>query len=149
MAAKKRKNYSREFKVETVKLITEGGESVSQVALDMGIHENTLYKWVRTLSVKPEEAFPQEPLGRPKNRNLLSIKIGLNLHSWGVPLSSQIYQSMSKSESEYPLEAGIRDVIRYYNEGFVTSALASLAATTALEAKDAAAVADAEKLLIE
>jgi transposase len=58
MAAKKRKNYSREFKVETVKLITEGGESVSQVALDMGIHENTLYKWVRTLSAKPEEAFP-------------------------------------------------------------------------------------------
>jgi transposase len=56
--AKKRKTYSREFKVETVKLITERGESVSQVALDMGIHENTLYKWVRTLSAKPEEAFP-------------------------------------------------------------------------------------------
>lgn len=56
--AKKRKTYSREFKIETVKLITEGGESVSQVALDMGIHENTLYKWVRTLSAKPEAAFP-------------------------------------------------------------------------------------------
>jgi transposase-like protein len=39
--AKKRKTYSREFKVETVKLITKQGESVSQVALDMGIHENT------------------------------------------------------------------------------------------------------------
>jgi transposase len=56
--AQKRKTYTREFKVETVKLITERGESVSQVALDMGIHENTLYKWVRTLSAKPEEAFP-------------------------------------------------------------------------------------------
>ena len=44
MDAKKRKNYSREFKIETVKLITEGSESVSQIALDMGIHENTLYK---------------------------------------------------------------------------------------------------------
>lgn len=41
-----------------VKLITEGRESVSQVALDIGIHENTLYKCVRTLSAKPEEAFP-------------------------------------------------------------------------------------------
>ena len=56
--AKKRKTYSREFKVETVKLITERGESVSQVALDMGIHENTLYKWIRELSAKPQEAFP-------------------------------------------------------------------------------------------
>ena len=56
--AAKRKTYTREFKIQTVKLITENGESVSQVALDMGIHENTLYKWVRTLSAKPEEAFP-------------------------------------------------------------------------------------------
>ena len=56
--AKKRKTYTREFKVETVKLITEHGESVSQVALDMGIHENTLYKWIRELSAKPVEAFP-------------------------------------------------------------------------------------------
>lgn len=56
--AKKRKTYSREFKVETVKLITERGENVSQVALDMGIHENTLYKWIREFSAKPQEAFP-------------------------------------------------------------------------------------------
>ena len=56
--ANKRKTYTREFKIETVKLITERGESVNQVALDMGIHENTLYKWVRALSAKPEEAFP-------------------------------------------------------------------------------------------
>lgn len=56
--AKKRKTYSREFKVETVKLITERGENVSQVALDMGIHENTLYKWIRELSAKPQDAFP-------------------------------------------------------------------------------------------
>ena len=56
--AKKRKTYTREFKIETVKLITEGGESVPQIALDMGIHENTLYKWVRTLSAQPQEAFP-------------------------------------------------------------------------------------------
>lgn len=56
--AKKRKTYSREFKIETVKLITERGENVSQVALDMGIHENTLYKWIRELSAKPQDAFP-------------------------------------------------------------------------------------------
>jgi transposase len=24
----------------------------------MGIHPNTLYKWIRELSAKPEEAFP-------------------------------------------------------------------------------------------
>ena len=54
----KRKSYTREFKVETVKLITDADTSVSQVAHDMGIHPNTLYKWMRELSAKPEEAFP-------------------------------------------------------------------------------------------
>jgi transposase InsO family protein len=33
----KRKHYPKEFKVETVKLVTEGGYSAAQVARDMGI----------------------------------------------------------------------------------------------------------------
>jgi transposase len=58
MVPKKRKSYTREYKIETVKLVTEGGASASQVADEMGIHVNTLYKWIRDLSAKPEEAFP-------------------------------------------------------------------------------------------
>jgi len=54
----KRKSYTREFKLETVKLATEADTSVSQIALEMGIHPNTLYKWIREFSAKPEEAFP-------------------------------------------------------------------------------------------
>lgn len=37
---------------------TEGDNSVTQIAADMGIHPNTLYKWVRQYSDKPQEAFP-------------------------------------------------------------------------------------------
>lgn len=58
MIPKKRKSYTREFKIETVKLVTDGGASANQIADDMGIHVNTLYKWIRELSAKPEEAFP-------------------------------------------------------------------------------------------
>jgi len=58
MEPKKRKSYTREFKVETVKLVTEGGAGANQVADDMGIHVNTLYKWIRDLSAKPQDAFP-------------------------------------------------------------------------------------------
>ena len=54
----KRKSFAREFKVETVKLATDADTSLSQIAHDMGIHPNTLYKWIRELSAKPEEAFP-------------------------------------------------------------------------------------------
>ena len=54
----KRKSYTREFKVETVKLVTDGDAKVSEIARDMGIHPNTLYNWIQQFSAKPEEAFP-------------------------------------------------------------------------------------------
>ena len=54
----KRKSDNREFKVETVKLVTDGTANVSDIARDMGIHPNTLYNWIQQFSAKPEEAFP-------------------------------------------------------------------------------------------
>lgn len=54
----KRKSYTREFKIETVKLVTDGGANVPDIARDMGIHPNTLYNWIQQFSTRPEEAFP-------------------------------------------------------------------------------------------
>ncbi len=54
----RRKRFTREFKIETVKLVTDGDNSVAQIAADLGIHPNTLYKWVRQYSDRPQEAFP-------------------------------------------------------------------------------------------
>lgn len=53
-----RKSYSREFKIEAVKLVTEAGNSQTQVAYDLGIHPNTLCKWVQQYSERPQDAFP-------------------------------------------------------------------------------------------
>jgi transposase len=54
----RRRRFTREFKIETVKLVTDSDNSVTQIATDMGIHPNTLYRWVQQYSVKPQEAFP-------------------------------------------------------------------------------------------
>ena len=65
MGAKKgRGAYTREFKEDAVRLVTEKGVSVSQVSLDLGIHENTIYKWMRQYKTDPQGAFPGK--GRPK-----------------------------------------------------------------------------------
>ena len=42
-----RKTYSREFKIEAVRMTTEGGISVAQAARDLEINENTLHNWRR------------------------------------------------------------------------------------------------------
>jgi transposase len=54
----RRKSYTREFKIETVKLVTDGSAKVPEIARDMGIHPNTLYNWIQQFSAKLEEAFP-------------------------------------------------------------------------------------------
>jgi transposase len=47
MEKKPRKTYTREFKIEAVQLTTAGGQSVAQVARDLGLNENTLHNWRR------------------------------------------------------------------------------------------------------
>ena len=53
-----RRTFTREFKIEAVKLVTEAGNSQAQVASDLGIHPNTVNKWVRQYAERPQDAFP-------------------------------------------------------------------------------------------
>ncbi|MFG3756976.1 transposase, partial [Klebsiella pneumoniae] len=53
-----RRQFSREFKLEAVRLVKERGVSVSQAARDLDVHENVLRKWVREAAQDPQEAFP-------------------------------------------------------------------------------------------
>jgi transposase len=55
-----RRRFSREFKVEAVKLVCERGVPASQAARDLGIHVNVLRTWVREHRADPAYAFPGE-----------------------------------------------------------------------------------------
>lgn len=48
----KRKRYTKEFKDEAVKLVTEQGYRISEAARNLGINENMLGKWKRQLREK-------------------------------------------------------------------------------------------------
>ena len=48
-----RRKFSREFKLEAVRLVKERGVAVAQAARDFDLHENVLRKWVRELAAKP------------------------------------------------------------------------------------------------
>ena len=53
-----RRSFSREFKVEAVRLVRDRRVSVAQAARDLDVHENLLRKWVKQLADDPLEAFP-------------------------------------------------------------------------------------------
>ena len=61
-----RRKFSREFKVEAVRLVRERGVSVAQAGRDLDVHENFLRKWVKGISSDPEQAFPGHGKQKPE-----------------------------------------------------------------------------------
>ena len=53
-----RRKFSREFKLEAVRLVKDRGVAVAQAARDLDLHENVLRKWVREFASDPQHAFP-------------------------------------------------------------------------------------------
>lgn len=47
--AKQRRQYTEEFKTEAVRLLSDSGKPVAQVARELGIAANPLYRWRRAL----------------------------------------------------------------------------------------------------
>lgn len=54
----KHKTYSREFKIEAVKLVTEQKYSVSRAAESLGVSGNVLRKWRDKMAQQGQEVFP-------------------------------------------------------------------------------------------
>jgi len=55
---KKRRVYSKEFKEQAVLLSESSGKSVREVAQDLGISENMLWRWKRELRESGDKGFP-------------------------------------------------------------------------------------------
>ena len=55
---KKRKRFTREFKLEAVRLLEEGQTPAADLARQLGIRRNQLYKWKDVVDQKGDDAFP-------------------------------------------------------------------------------------------
>jgi transposase len=53
-----RRSFTREFKLEALRMVTEQGLSVSEVARDLDIHANLLRSWKRQFGKEGAQAFP-------------------------------------------------------------------------------------------
>jgi transposase len=56
--ARQRRSFTREFKIEAVRRITEQGHSLAEVARDLDLSESMLRSWKQALAVDGEQAFP-------------------------------------------------------------------------------------------
>lgn len=69
-----RRSFSKEFKLEAVRLITEGGRSISQVARDLGIRDTILGRWKKDCEQDREAAFPGKGYVKPDEAELRHLR---------------------------------------------------------------------------
>ena len=71
---KKRRSYSREFKLEAVALVREEGLSMAQAARDLGVPESALWRWKKELEEDPANAFPGKGHLKPQDVELARLR---------------------------------------------------------------------------
>ena len=69
-----RRKFTREFKLEAVRLIKERGVSYVQASEDLGVHTSQLRDWVKKLSDDPEHAFPGNGQMKPEQLEITRLR---------------------------------------------------------------------------
>jgi transposase len=70
----RRRKFSREFKIEAVRLVTDRGVAVAQVARDLDVAESVLRRWMRELAAAPVAAFPGNGQMRADQAEIAALK---------------------------------------------------------------------------
>lgn len=68
------KRYDREFKLQTIQLIQEQGKSVAQAARELGLHENTLHRWIAEFKQDGTNAFPGSGQFKPEDKAMRDLQ---------------------------------------------------------------------------
>ena len=70
----RRRAFTREFKLEAVRLIRDRGVTAAQASRDLGVHENVLRKWVRDFEADPKQAFPGQGQMKPEQLEIERLR---------------------------------------------------------------------------
>ncbi|MEJ2378677.1 MAG: IS3 family transposase [Pseudolabrys sp.] len=69
-----RRKFTREFKLEAVRLIRERGVSFAQASQDLGVHVSQLRTWVKKFADDPQQAFPGNGQMKPEQLEIARLK---------------------------------------------------------------------------
>lgn len=70
----KRKTFSKEFKFEAVRLLETSGKPAADIARELGVQRNQLYKWQEQLRAKGDDAFPGKGYRTEKDDEIARLK---------------------------------------------------------------------------
>jgi transposase-like protein len=70
---RKRRRFSAEYKAETVRLVERSGKSIGRMALELGIGESALRRWVEQAEVEAGRG-PDGALKRSEREELVELR---------------------------------------------------------------------------
>ena len=77
MSKRAYKTYTKEFKVEAIRLAAESDKPVTQVARELGVRVNQIYKWRKQLEEKQDSAFSGRRAAKDKDAEIWRLKKAL------------------------------------------------------------------------
>src|SRR5262249_50050811 len=69
-----RRKFTREFKLEAVRLIKDRGVSYVQASQDLSVHPSQLRDWVKKFADDPQQAFPGHGQMKPEQLEIARLK---------------------------------------------------------------------------
>lgn len=76
---KKRRTYTREFKIEAVRLLERTGKSQQQIADELGIGSTSLSRWKKKYGEAGADAFPGRGNLTPEKAEIRQLKRELEI----------------------------------------------------------------------
>ena len=117
-----RRKFTREFKLEAVRLIKDRGVSYVQASQDLNVHPSQLRDWVKKLSEDPQHAFPGHGQMKPEQLEIVRLKREVAK----LKAERDILKNARRSLSS----CGHRNVLRYVLSASRGAAVGFLVAST-------------------
>jgi transposase-like protein len=69
-----RRKFTREFKLEAVRLIKDRGVSYARASEDLGVHPTQLREWAKKFADDPQQPFPGHGQQKPEQQEIARLR---------------------------------------------------------------------------
>lgn len=73
------KRFDRQFKLDAVRMIQESERPIAEIARELGVHPNVLYRWRNQLLADSDHAFPGKGKLKPEDEELRRLRRELDV----------------------------------------------------------------------
>jgi transposase len=74
MSKKVRNTYTKEFKLEALRLLETSGKSARQLERELGLGKTNLARWKREFAEEAEQAFPGKGEATPEQKRIRELE---------------------------------------------------------------------------